>query len=82
MEFGNTKSGMIVFVRKILNQLKSKGMKCKSLQCDNAGEHSGLKELCIEFGVELEFTPPYSPQYNVWWCWVGDSIGDDRVVRQ
>ena len=64
MEFGRTKDGMIDFVRKILAILKGKEMKCKFLRCDNAGEHFGLVDVCNEYGVKIEFTPPYSPQYN------------------
>ena len=39
-------------------------MSCKFIRCDNAGEHEGLKSLVKEFGADIEFTPPYSPQYN------------------
>ena len=53
MDFGSKTSDMVDFVRKILNTLKGKGMQCKFLRCDNAGEHSGLRTLCIEFRVDL-----------------------------
>ena len=37
----------------------------KYLRYDNAGENGkGLKEVAQRYGVEMEFTSPYTPQFN------------------
>ena len=64
MGFGKAKDGMVDYIKSVLKLLKEKNLLCKILGCDDAGEHVGLKALCDEFGVKLEFIPPYSPQYN------------------
>ena len=64
IEFGKTKSGMKEFVEKIFIFLKGRNTPCKFLRCDNAGEHFAFKELCPKYGVEIEFTPSYTPQFN------------------
>ena len=64
MEFGKTKDGMVDYVEKIFTMLKGRNMPCKFIRCDNAGEPVGLQAVCEKYGVKLEYTPPYSPQYN------------------
>jgi hypothetical protein len=59
--FEKTKDKMSDFVELIFKNLKSRGTPCKYLRCDNAGEHVGLKDICYENGVEIEYTPPHSP---------------------
>ena len=38
----------------------------KSVVCDNGGEYSSnnLKQFCAKAGIEIKYTPPYSPQLN------------------
>jgi len=45
--------------------LKGLGHTVKYLRCDNAGEHQAkLQKVCEKFGIELEYTAPYTPQMN------------------
>ena len=41
-------------------------MKFDKIRCDNAGENTALKKLCFQknMGIEFEFTPPNTQQYN------------------
>lgn len=64
MEFGPSKDGMCDWVGSLLEKLKGRNTPCRYLRCDNAGEHVGLKSVCDSYGVILEYTPPYSPQFN------------------
>ena len=64
MEFGKTKSGMRKFVAKLFIFLKARDALCKFLRCDSTGEHFSLKDMCLKYGVEIEFAPSYSPQYD------------------
>jgi hypothetical protein len=49
----------------LLQLLKGAKVVTKYLRCDNAGENvKGLKELCNEYGIQIELTPPNSPQFN------------------
>ena len=63
-DFGKGKDGMLEYVEKIIKQLKGRGTPCSYIRCDNAGEHVGLQDLCSEHGITIEYTPPYSPEYN------------------
>ena len=41
----------------VLKKLKGQNVNVKYLRCDNAGENQGvLKEICDEYGIELEYT--------------------------
>jgi hypothetical protein len=56
-------------VPKVLEQhcdfLTGKGYAIKHLRCDNAGEHqTKLKKVCATNGIDLEYTPPNTPQMN------------------
>jgi hypothetical protein len=43
--------------------LKGRGLDVKHLRCDNAGEHqTKLKQICERKGIDMEYTPPYTPQ--------------------
>jgi hypothetical protein len=45
--------------------LNGKGMPVKQLRCENAGEHqTKLIRVCERHGVNMEYTPPYTPQMN------------------
>jgi transposase InsO family protein len=46
--------------------LKGRGLDVNKLSCDNnAGEHqTKLKKICEKKGIDLEYTPPYTPQMN------------------
>jgi Reverse transcriptase (RNA-dependent DNA polymerase)/gag-polypeptide of LTR copia-type/Zinc knuckle len=49
----------------LLTLLKGARVTTKYLRCDNAGENiKGIKELCEENGIQIELTPPHSPQFN------------------
>ena len=64
LEFGKIKDEMKDFVIKIFKLLKGRNTPCKFLRCDNTGEHMCLKDVCDEYGVTMEYTPPHTPQYN------------------
>ena len=37
----------------------------KYIRCDNTGEHQEkLRKVCGKYGVQLEYTAPYTPQLN------------------
>jgi transposase len=45
--------------------MKGKGMPVKHLRCDNTGERQKkLKRICERHGVDIEYTPPHTPQMN------------------
>jgi hypothetical protein len=49
----------------LIGVLKGARVTTKYLRCDNAGENvRGLRELCHEEGIQIELTPPHSPQFN------------------
>ncbi|MFM8622139.1 MAG: reverse transcriptase domain-containing protein, partial [Holophagaceae bacterium] len=49
----------------LLTLFKGVKVSTKYLRCDNAGENvKGLRELCDEHGIQIELTPPHSPQFN------------------
>lgn len=54
---------IINYVREINTQ---KGVKIKHIRCDNGGEFSSkyFKEYCVNKGIIIEYTRPYSPQQN------------------
>lgn len=41
-------------------------VKVSKIRCDNGGEYSGavFKNFCGEQGIEIEYTPPYTPEHN------------------
>ena len=63
--FAKTKNKMVDFVEQLVKEIKGMGCKVEYIRCDNAGEHmSKLQELCVEFGITLEYTAPNTPQQN------------------
>jgi hypothetical protein len=59
------KSAVPKIFGELVRFLKGKGIEVKYLRCDNAGEHQDkLKEICDTEGIQMEFTPPGTPQYN------------------
>jgi transposase InsO family protein len=49
----------------LLQLLKGAKVVTKYIRCDNAGENvKGIKELCNTYGIQIELTPPNSPQFN------------------
>ena len=53
-----------VLLRK-LRVFKGIGIQVSYLRCDNAGEHQeSLQLVCEEFGIQLEYTAPSTPQQN------------------
>ena len=49
----------------LLQLLKGAKAVTKYIRCDNAGENvKGIKELCNTYGIQIELTPPNSPQFN------------------
>ena len=64
-KFRNTKSDLAKIVEEHVEFLKGMGHTVKYLRCDNAGEHrTKLQKVCEKFGIELEYTAPYTPQMN------------------
>jgi len=52
-------------VEEQVEYLKGLEHRVKYIRCDNAGEHQGkLQKVCEKFGIELEYTAPYTPQMN------------------
>ncbi len=51
-------------IEDFLIELKAKGYHTKFLRCDNAGEHTAIPQLCKQLGIQLEYTSPYTPQFN------------------
>ena len=52
-------------VEEQVGYLKGLDHRVKYIRCDNAGEHQGnLQKVCEKFGIELEYTAPYTPQMN------------------
>ena len=49
----------------VLKKLKGQNINVKYLRCDNTGENqSAFKEIGDEYGIELEYTAPHTPQQN------------------
>ena len=64
-KFRNTKGDLAKIVEEYFEYLKGMGHAVKYLRCDNAGEHQAkLQKVCEKFGVQLEYTAPYTPQMN------------------
>ena len=52
-------------VEEQVKYLEGLSQKVKYIRCDNAGENQGkLQKVCASFGIELEYTAPYTPQMN------------------
>jgi len=48
-----------------LERIRQNGIKVEYLRCDNAGEQQGpVHRACKNFGVQLEYTAPNTPQHN------------------
>ena len=59
------KKEMVNFADWLIKTLKTYGIPLKYLRCDNAGENVvPLKKLCLDNGIILELTAPYTPQQN------------------
>ncbi|MFM5988005.1 MAG: reverse transcriptase domain-containing protein [Sphaerospermopsis kisseleviana] len=63
--FVKTKNEAKTVTGQLLTLFKGANVVTKYLRCDNAGENiKGLRELCNEAGIQIELTPPHSPQFN------------------
>ena len=63
--FMKKKSEVPAVFRRLVTKLKNQGYNIKYLRCDNAGEHQRqLIDVCIDFGIQLEYTSPHTPQQN------------------
>ena len=63
--FAKRKSEIANLLQPLLAELQGAKKPVKYLRCDNAGENAKqLQDLCTSFGIELEFTAPYTPQQN------------------
>ena len=51
-------------LRELFQMLKAKEHPVRYLRLDNAPEWTLLKPLCAEFGIQMEFTAPNTPQFN------------------
>lgn len=51
-------------VETLLTWLKGRQMDCKFLRLDPAGENKAMRSVCDKYGVQMEFTPRNTPQYN------------------
>ena len=64
-KFRKSKSEMPKIVEEQIEYLKGQGHTVKYIRCDNAGEHQEkLRKVCGKYGVQLEYTAPYTPQLN------------------
>jgi hypothetical protein len=59
------KSAIGKVVEKVLDKINGMHKSTKYLRCDNAGENKKeLSELCVQRGIQIEFTAPNTPQQN------------------
>ena len=64
MMFGQSKKNLIKFVEQAFKRFEGEKKNVKYLRMDGGGENVAVKQLCNTKGVEVEQTPPYTPQYN------------------
>ena len=63
--FVKKKSDIKQVAKTLVTLLKGAQVITKYMRCDNAGENAaGLKQVCDEFGIKMEFTAPNTPQLN------------------
>ena len=61
-KFRKSKSEMPRIVEEQIEYLKGPGHPVKYIHCDNAGAHQErLRKVCRKYGVQLEYTVPYTP---------------------
>jgi transposase InsO family protein len=59
------KSSKTAKLRRHIIYLKTRGMRIKTVRCDNDKEQiQPLKNMCWELGVQIEYVAPYTPQQN------------------
>jgi len=59
------KKHLALFVREVITECRNRGYMVNYIRCDNAGENTaGVKTLCLEMGITIELTAPYTPQHN------------------
>jgi transposase InsO family protein len=59
------KSSTGAILRQHMLYLKTRGMRIKTVSCDNAKEQmKPLKNMCWELGVQIDYVAPYTPQQN------------------
>ena len=64
-KFHQSKAEMPKIVDKHVEYLRGLGHKVRYIRCDNTGEHqSKLVKVCEKHGMQLEYTAPYTPQFN------------------
>ena len=64
MMFGQNKNVLVKFVAEAFDRFEGEKKQMKYLRMDGGGENVAVKDLCNKRGVEVEQTPPYTPQYN------------------
>jgi Integrase core domain len=63
--FMKQKSEVGVHLDLTLNTMKTNGLKCRYIRCDNARENKKqVQDVCLDWGIQVEFTAPYTPQQN------------------
>jgi hypothetical protein len=56
------KSSITAILRQHILYLKTRGLRIKTVRCDNANEQmQPLKNMCWELGVQIEYVAPYTP---------------------
>ena len=66
MSFDKSKDGLYSMVEDCIIHMDLLGHPIKTIRMDNAGENTsrGLKRLCDENSIEIEYTPPDTPKLN------------------
>lgn len=66
MSFDKAKDGLYAMVEDTIIHMDLLGHPIKKIRMDNAGENTsrGLKRLCEENTIEIEYTPPDTPKLN------------------
>ena len=64
--FLSKKSDQVQHVINLIKDLTARNHPVRNIRCDNAGENLSLEKMCLSegLGINFEFTPPHSPQYN------------------
>jgi len=65
--FIKKKSDLAINLVEIIKLIRFDNYQVKYIRCDNAGENQVIKKTMIDnemFGMKLEYTTPYTPQFN------------------
>ena len=65
MNFGNSKSQVVIFLRQAYDFMKTRGTLIQTIRMDNSGENKEVEKICKgELNISVEYTPPDTPKSN------------------